>query len=1302
MSHRLCRLLIVLAVVLDGTLTPAQPPPPVAGPAASAGTPPAVAPEPKPDEPPVRRLYVPVRELETILRREPEGVLLSRDKFRQLYHQARTLTEARLRQPDAVGLTAADFVARVEDDLLPLEGVIRFTQFEPGWSLVRLPLGNLRVEQALLDGKPAPLARSEKDPGELEVLSFGAGAHELQLRLTTPLMSAGSDLLATVAVPQVPGGTLKVVIPPGKSLSVNGLTTNRPTADDQPADYTFAIGGQSTFQLRISDRSAAATSDALVFARTASVLQVQPGEVGLSSQTSVQVYGRPIDRLEFRLPATVAVTAVESNGLETWDLTGVGRGRRQQTQVTLTYRQPFTGERRVTLRGVFPTTDGDAWEVPTPTLSGADSQVSELRLRSEPGMRLQVTTQEGVRPLPAEKEQRGELRFQAPQPDYRLTVLAQPKSQVVHAAMTNLLSIRESGLDLVTTLDLQTHFVTLFDVLATLPADWVVTSVRVAGEPAMWEIIPGDPGWQQIRIPLDPPLAPGDIRQVDLTSQLLPEDWPLEDQTLRIPLPEVSLPQAAVVEALLGISVDAGLIVTPQDLSGLDPVRPTDIEPLRESVEAAGQQLTLGFVHQDTAYAGQLDIRRAPATIAVATFTRARLEAQALLADVRADVTVTGGGVSQLNVTLPEAVGDSPRFVLSNPTVVVDLEQSGQQPQIQLRLDAPAIVEQQVSDPQLGRRTWTLRLDRRLRGPCQLRTQVRVPRTDPGAPVSVPELQVPGADRQNGWIAVEGTSAQRLDVTATGADGLPLTRVDPVDLPTTDNEDTGSPRRIVAGLRYLAGGHQTTIQETRLDRGAIPSAMGDALTVTSLLAPAGEWQHRAKLLLRATGVQGLQLDLPPGAILWAAQLDGRPIEVRRSTEGYLIPLPAVDQPDQPRELQLFYENRSEPLDATGRVRQTPPRIQGIDASGGTHPLEVLQSDWTLHYPSDVLLTRSFGDFEPTRDLDDGSLWGHVRRTAAVPSLQDLGMRLGIVGGAVLAAVLLALAWRKYRFWLLPGLFLGGLALLLLIPMLLLSARQDASLPTDKAVLGEAGAAFEQSSEPLPLPASSPFADGPTPDLNAGMIEGADMIQAPVIVDLTVPQQAAQPPAATKPAQAAHGRTGCTALTGPRLGDATCVPFTHPANPLPTAGGPITGHRSALLVCDVLADRSGGGRSRCGAGLLVAACGSRRLANGSGRAKRVCPTRPAAGRLLHMVAADRRGVSRRHRWSAALGAAGPRRGGQSLVQPRCSALARSCLLVDRRTAAAPADIPCDGAGGRCSRRSAGHHQACGSDRHHPLR
>src|SRR5690606_11215788 len=102
-----------------------------------------------------------------------------------------------------------------------------------------------------------------------------------------------------------------------------------------------------------------------------------------------------------------------------------------------------------------------------------------------------------------------------------------------------------------------------------------------------------------------------------------------------------------------------------------------------------------------------------------------------------------------------------------------------------------------AGEPAAGVRTWALRFDRRMRGNHMVQVTLNQPRTD-GEDVALPAARFVGAERQNGWIAVEARPEQNLQVQALSADGQPLLSVDPVDLPGIA-VDADAARRIVAG-----------------------------------------------------------------------------------------------------------------------------------------------------------------------------------------------------------------------------------------------------------------------------------------------------------------------------------------------------------------------------------------------------------------------------------------------------------------------------------------------------------------------
>src|SRR5262249_24963249 len=148
---------------------------------------------------------------------------------------------------------------------------------------------------ATLDDKPARIGRGAADGRPLVLLSPDAGKHTLKLELTAPLVTVGSDKVAAFGLAPIASATLSLSLPAGKFLHVDEAPLERPTAADQPAAYTVAVGGKSAIALRITDRQTQHDGASLVFAATGIGLHVAPEERTWRAVTSLNVFGKPID-----------------------------------------------------------------------------------------------------------------------------------------------------------------------------------------------------------------------------------------------------------------------------------------------------------------------------------------------------------------------------------------------------------------------------------------------------------------------------------------------------------------------------------------------------------------------------------------------------------------------------------------------------------------------------------------------------------------------------------------------------------------------------------------------------------------------------------------------------------------------------------------------------------------------------------------------------------------------------------------------------------------------------------------------
>jgi hypothetical protein len=1005
--------LILLLFVCEAQLQ-AQPP-----------APPAAA-----DEPAGRRVYVPVEDLDVVLEHDKQGVILSRAEFLKLAADAKKNLDETPQSPHKFVVSAAQYAARVQDEQLIVSAVIQLNQLARGWQMVTLPYRGLAVEAATLDDKPARIGRAAAEGRPLVVLSQDAGKHTLKLELTAPLVTVGSDKVAAFGLAPISSATLNLSLPAGKFLHVDEVPLERPAAADQPAVYDVALGGKSNVTLRITDRRTQHDGASLVFAGTAIGLHVAPEERTWRAVTSLNVFGKPIDNLTFVVPKSLEIVSVESTGLERWEI-GEGPGG-NTTTLKLVYRQPFNDSRTATFSGVSASEIGQPWSVPTLTLSGATSHLVRVLVQHPAGLRLQQVEATAVRRVTSDEAPEPDMpgmpdmtvkvgtgqqwHYAAWREDFALLFVTQPRDRELQATIATRIDINSRELALHASIAIQSRFAPLFDFDLALPVDWNVTDVLVENRPVAWRTVPIEAGLRQVRVQFPSPIPADGKVNLTLAARLITDEhWPIEDQPLSFKLPEVSLPQVGVTDGRYMIAAEDDLDIVPEEVTGLDPVR------VAADQQQAAAAPRLVYEYQDTRFGGTLKVSRKPVRVAAQTLAFQRLDRETLNSHLEARMVVQGGGLQKLQVALPESAGTNLRFSLVDPPGSA-------------RDRRPRITEQTAAAPADGERIWTLQLDERAFGLLWLVVDLTAPRSADAASFDLPGLRIVSADRQNGFVAVEGGPDQKLDITTADASGQSLIDVDPADVPVA--RGYAPQERVVAAYRAVRPGFRVTLKETRFDREAVPTAVCDKARLASVVGESGQRQHKAEFLLRAIGVQSLEVKLPAEARLWATLIDGKPIEVRTlepaasGAKAWIVPLPQGSDARQTHSIQLFYGTDGQSLESSGKLTLEPPHISAI--SGGedkAQPIKILDREWTLDHPGQTDITSSSGDFDPIEKPSRISLLGRLHHSLALVSPKDLWQK------ALQAAIVGAAIWIFFFAWRRRG--IAGAAVTALVGMILI-------------------------------------------------------------------------------------------------------------------------------------------------------------------------------------------------------------------------------------------------------------------------
>jgi len=958
--------------------------------------------EPEAKPPTVKTVYVPWEELDQLLDRDDVGVLLPRAEFDRLVANA---AEGEDPQQAGIEAIAANYDGRLDGDLLTLDATWEFQQASSSPQVWRLPLKQLAIESATLDDQPAQMAR---DPsGDLLVHSPEAGKHRLRLKLSTPLVTQGGERLAFLKLPKFPSGQLSLTVPPEKYLHWGSLRLERPAPDAEECRYQLPIGGLAEAILKITDRLAATSNRSLVVASTALGLHVAPEEQTWRSTTALTVHGPAIDQLALELPAELELISVEAIGLDHWDLQREG----ETSRIQLHWRQPFDGERQLTLQGLVPRSTPEPWAVPTQRFPGIAAHQVQVLVQSDPSVRLRQVSATGIQRIAKDSAQGAlpaippltgssvaetlQSRYAAWTPGFSLMMETLVRSRELAVTSATHLSLDSSGLMLESDLELRPRFGSLFDFDIRLPAEWTVQEMTVGGKPVAWTTPSAEPGWNILRVVLAPAVADQSQAALRLVATLNPgENWPPEEGPVLQTLPVLEFPQANVLLGRYLISTGEDLEFSPVDFQGLDPVAVT-------APNTPGTS-TQGWEHQDSQYSGKLRLVRRPSRLFARTLGVHRLGRDTRVSQWVIQLLAQGGGERAIQVALPEATGTNLQFrVLVDPN-------TGSVP-VRLASQSSAVDAD-------GKRVWTLRFSKRLQGLVRLAVDSETPRPAGEDSWEVPAVQVVGAERQFGQVGIEAELDQQLEVAATDSAGQALRAIDAADLPTGDFRLTQ--QRIVEAFEMVRPGERVVLRETRYDPGVIPGAICTQMNLLSLLNTTGEVQHRVELALKAVGAQSLLVQPPGDVELWGVQVDGTPTEIRRlpgqdAESGiFSIPLVTVVPPERERLVRIFYRTQYAPSAAVDSLSESPPRLQILTGRGELRPVATLHREWTLAIPSSLQVVQSTGDFRPLARLPRRgwmNWWQEMFLPTSDFSLLNRLLLLGAMAGA---------PWVLRRIWIL--------------------------------------------------------------------------------------------------------------------------------------------------------------------------------------------------------------------------------------------------------------------------------------------
>lgn len=937
---------------------------------------------------PARERFIPADQLDAVFERSPQGVMLPRDEFNDLLAKAQLAQKQLANTPAAIVLRSAVYDVEQSDNHALIQLSVNIEQFTDGWVTLHIPVGNMQVEEATIDDRPAAIGRDAKQTDTLILVNNRTGKFTLNLKLSTPLGTVGSDRVAAFQSITNASSQANIACPKSQYLEITDLKLKRPDAVDQPTTYSVPIGGSDTISLKWTTRQQQSETQTLVFARTDAHVQLNSDSMRWNSDTRLSVFGNSINQVTCRVPDRVEVTAVDSTGLESWKLED-DPNQKGFTRLILNYRQPFTEDRVVKISAVatLPATANS--KLPTLEFIDVTSHTGRIYVDHEDQLRLMAEVGGGIRHLgtaPQSGPQHGGEIFDFWLQAYELSVAVKSRDRELFAEINSTLSIIDTSASFTCEATIEALNAPLFELALQLPDDWQIATVTDdAGKPLKWRSA-NESG----RIAIEPvtPVAAGGllIFKVEFTRTIKDPTSPQQ-----FPLPVLTAVDTLLVGGTYRITSANDLTVAPQEILGLS---------------AIGDNTgTLLFETQGTMYSGQLSVVRKPARLSSRSVLKAWMDSRQKNVEAVITVDVINGTTRTLELLLPEDLGSDVRFSVLSLGPVPGV--TGQQVP-----DGVVISEQTPGKVTDGQRNYRLTFNKRFVGALTLKTTVQQPRVD-DTKLTAPAVTVVGAIRQHGLIAFEAYPEQQLT-----APDIATSRLTIADSGLVEAPPETSGRRTALVYRFVRPDYSLELTEHRFETEAVPSAVCESIANISVLSDNGTIQRSCTVQLRSVGVQTLRFALPDpeNSYLWSTILDDEAVEVRRDGDQYLVAIPTgTDRTEHV--LEVLFESSSRKIGMLGHTTQQSLQL-GIDIEQGSNAtIDILQQTWDVRYPSSSMLVNHGGGFHPQSDVEQPGWIQSITSLAELPSAREAFERavplvVVILGLFVLTVLILRRRWRS--------------------------------------------------------------------------------------------------------------------------------------------------------------------------------------------------------------------------------------------------------------------------------------------------
>ena len=931
-------------------------------------------------------IYVPYRDVASLIAPVDKAVLMERGAFEKLLAAAEARARADEQRP--VGqVTRAVYQGTIRGETLSVTGKLTVVSMSDRPVAVPVRFGQVGLVRLTLDGKPAPLGYDRG--GRLVLVVTGRGPHTVDLVGSARLKELkGGGMQFGLTLPTATAGEMAFSAP--GDLEVHATVPVAAATYDKKADRTnvrLALGGHGSATVALMGNGRQEDERAILLGTAATTVQLTEADQNLHCLYTVQVLRRGVRELTFLVPPGWTVTGASCPALVTWSVAAPG-GKGAPKRLVVRLRKASRGTQAVHIQASAPRAPGGAWASPFVRLLGADFEHGyllvdtggELHIRGQRLRRARRQDLAHASLVPGLLAARQGRLFYHWSQDWSVGLDLAAATLRRSCEARHRLTVTPEQISLRSRFQITAVGRELFDVSVDLPvaaSRWHLDGVTVDAKKTGFEYrVVEIAGKRTLKIALGTPVRPEGAVKVDVSMRHVPPawTWPTGASPREVALP-VPGARAETVSGQIAVASSGDLHAVPVRVPG----QLKKVTVGRMSLLGLGGDVQLAYTY-DVRPAGPVTVRVSRGTHRLAADSIGLVQADAtkLIGTWRITYRITRARARTLYLLADKRLTDKQRGR------TVSITAPGR------HLAGKSVVPPGAATVELppglagAYDLWQLRLDDQTTG--AVRVDVRYDWPLPGGEVSVPLVRPVGAGQVHEMLALE--ASEELDVTVEPSG---TSKVDAIDLPPLP----APARRLFRAYRLSAptspagAGASIRLTAKAHDKYDIPTALAADATFTTYLGARGSQRTQAIFRVVNAGMQFLTVHLPTGAELWSVEVAGRPAKPKEKAPGqYLVALP---RSNRAQSVKVVYALSG--VDASlGRVALAAASLPGV---------EVNHLRWTVLPPPGYRISKQFTDMDAegvwrpkvagVRVIEVlGDLFGRARRVA----VGSLGMHAG--------------------------------------------------------------------------------------------------------------------------------------------------------------------------------------------------------------------------------------------------------------------------------------------------------------------